>query len=387
MRFRALVLAAGYGTRLAPLTDQVPKTLTPVRGTTPLELALRRLAAAGCEAVAVNTHHLGEAVRRAIGPQAAGGGSGTSGEDPRWPGMEVRFSDEPEILGTFGALRPLTSFFAPADAVVVINGDSLCRWPIRGMLRRHRRRDAVATLLFTKSVDPRSYGGGVAVGKNGRVRSFDPPGAGRAARTGAADDEEKGLRRLVFAGAQVLSPDLLARVPQGPSETVPTLFRPLLQEGAHVAAFVSGRAWFDLGTPRRLRDAALAGGAPTGWLAWSPVTPGSWVAPGAEVVRGARITRTVVEDGAVVEAGARLRRCTVLPGARIAAGARLGGCVVGYGAVIPGTARVSARLICRRTADASVPAGASVVEDLIYAPLDPQRRDPRPSAGPRSEAS
>jgi len=374
LRFRALVLAAGYGTRLAPLTDQVPKPLTPVRGTAPLELALRRLASAGCEAAAVNTHHQGEAVRTFVGT--------AGGDDPRWPGMEIRFSDEPEILGTFGALRPLTEFFAPADAVVVINGDSLCRWPIKGMLRRHRRRDAVATLLFTKSADPRRFGGGVAVGRKGRVCSFDPPrhADGEGGR-GRAEDGDR-VRRLVFAGAQVLSPDLIARAPAGRSETVPTLLRPLLDEGAHLAAYVTGRAWFDLGTPRRLRAAALAGGAR---VRWSPFRPGSWVAPGAEVARGARLVRTVIEADAVVEPEARLRRCVVLPGARIAAGARLGGCVVGYGAVVPPTARVRDRLICRRTADATVPPGASVVEDLIYAPLDPQRAEARPPAEGKPE--
>lgn len=368
MRFRALVLSAGFGTRLAPLTDQVPKPLTPVRGTCPLELALRRLAAAGCEAAAINTHHQGELIRRAVG----------EGDDPRWPGMEVRFSDEPEILGTFGALGPLAAFFDPADAIVVINGDSLCRWPVKGLLRRHRRRHAVATLLFTTAADPRTFGGGVAVGRDGRVRSFAPPATAGGGPTGGDGD---GVRRLVFAGAQVLSPDLLARVPQGRSETVPDLYRPLIAEGAHLAAYTTGRAWYDLGTPRRLRDAALAGGAR---VRWSPLKPGTWIGQGARVEHGARVARTVIESEAVIEAGARARRCLLLPGARVAAGARLGGCVVGYGAVVPGTTRVSDRLICRRTADATVPPGASVVEDLIYAPLDPQRppETRRPESGP-----
>lgn len=352
MRVRALVLAAGFGARLAPLTDQVPKPLTPVRGLTPLELTLRRLAEAGCEAVAINLHHRGGAIRRAIG----------HGGDARWPEMEIVYSEEPEILGTFGALRPLSRFFAPADAALVINGDTLCRWPIKRLLRRHRRRGTVATLFFVRSADPADFGGGVTVAAGGRVRSFAVPEEGPSGTRG---------RRLVFGGAQVLSPDLISRVPRGFSETVPTLYQPLLEQGAHLGAVSSRRAWHDLGTPRRLRNAALAGGVRSRWLPWSA---GSWSAPDADVDPEARLTRSVLESGATVEAGARVQRCVLLPGARICAGARLEGCVIGYHATVPGSARIRARLVCNRTADASLPRGASVVESLIYAPLDPVPR-------------
>lgn len=364
MRFRALLLAAGYGTRLAPLTDLVPKPLTPVRGLTPLTLALDRLAAAGCEAVAINLHHLGPLVRDAVERLRGVGGD-------RWGDMEIVYSEEPEILGTAGALAPLAEFFAPAEAVVVLNGDTLCRWPIKQLLRRHRRRGVVATLFFTRDADPQRFGGGVAIGgrrRKGRVLSFDPPGAERL--VGGA----KNLRRRVFGGAQVLSPDLIARISPGFSETVPSLYRPLLRDGAHLAAVSSGRPWYDLGTPRRLRNAALSG-AVRPW--WRPFSRAAWIAPDAEVERGAKMARSVVESGAVIESGARVRRCVVLPGARIRSGARIEGCVVGYRAIVPGGTRISRRLVCARSADASLPAGSSVVEELIYAPLDPRSEPAR----------
>lgn len=363
MRFRALVLAAGYGTRLAPLTEAVPKPLTPVRGVTPLELTLDRLAAAGCEAAAINLHHLGGAIRERLAEAPPG----------RWRDMEIVFSEEPEILGTSGALAPLADFFSPADAAVVINGDSLCRWPIKKLLRRHKKRGTVATLLFTTQADPARFGGGVGIDKDGRVRTFDPPGdrPDGPERPHRQHQQETELRRLVFAGAQVLSPDLIARVPEGRSETVPTLYRPLLADGARLAAVTTRRPWHDLGTPRRLRNAALGGGVRPWWI---PGGRGSWIGPGARVEKGVRFAKTVVEAGAVVRAGARVRRCLILPGAVIESGARLGGCVIGYGATIPLGARVADRLICRWSADATLPAGASVLQDLIYAPLDPLSR-------------
>jgi mannose-1-phosphate guanylyltransferase len=352
-RVRALVLAAGYGTRLAPLTDALPKPLLPVRGRTLVELTLERLARAGCEAAAVNLHHLGGAIRDRLGAS--------------YHGLPLTYSEEPEILGTLGALAPLADFFAGCDAVVVVNGDSLCRWPIARLLRRHRARGAAATLLFAAGAPPALYGGGVAIDREGRVVSFrqGSPEGGAAAPAGGPGPR---LRRRVFAGAHVLSPELLARAPERFSHVVYDLWEPLLGEGARLMAVTTRRPWYDLGTPRRLRDAAIEGGAglkATRWLART------WVASGARVDRAARLRRSVVEAGAEVAAGARLRRTLLLPGARVGAGAALDGCVVGFGAEVPPEARVRQRMICRRTAGGSVPEGSSIVGDLVYAPLDP----------------
>src|SRR5258708_22735936 len=100
-RIRALVLAAGLGTRLRPLTEQIPKPLLPVRGVPILGHTLTQLADFGCEAAAVNLHYLGEPIRWRFGEAFAG--------------MPLTWSNEPEILGTLGALHPLEEFFAPSD--------------------------------------------------------------------------------------------------------------------------------------------------------------------------------------------------------------------------------------------------------------------------------
>lgn len=339
---RALVLAAGYGTRLAPLTDTVPKPLLPVRGVTAAEVTLERLRRAGCEAVALNLHHLGDVVRAALGDS--------------FHGMPLSYSEEPEILGTLGALAPLQDFFAGCDAVVMVNGDSLCRWPLSRLLRVHRRTRAGATLLVSSRADPTAYGGGIAVGPGGRVRSF------RAGR-----DPEK-VRRRVFAGVHVLSPELVARAPAHFSSVIHDLYEPYLAAGGLIHAWPTGRPWYDLGTPRRYRDAAIVGGTAPASLRR---LRGSWIALDARVARSARLRRTVLEAASEVGPGARIRGSLVLPGARIGDGARLEGCVVGPGAELPPGTRVRARLICRRTAAGSLPEGSSVVGDLLYAPLDP----------------
>lgn len=327
----------------------MPKPLLPVRGVAVAAVTLERLRHAGCEAAALNLHHLGAEVRAGFGDS--------------FRGMPLVYSEEPEILGTLGALAPLREFFAGCDAVVLVNGDSLCRWPLRRMLRLHRRTQADVTLLVSSRIEPASYGGGIAVGPDGRVLSF---------RKG--DDPEK-VRRRVFAGLHVISPDLLDRAEERFSHVVHDLYEPLLAEGGRIHAWPTGRPWYDLGTPRRYRDAAVGGGVVPAPLRWLRRT---WVAPDAVVAASARLRRTVVEAGVEVGRGARIRGSLVLPGARVGEGARVEGCVVGPGAELPPDARVRGRMICRRTAGGTVPEGSSVVGDLLYAPLDPQTH---PSAG------
>ena len=120
MKIRALVLAAGLGRRLRPLTEDLPKPLLPVTGKPILSWTLERLRAAGCEAVAVNLFHAGERIRERYGDEHEG--------------LPLVYSEEHELLGTLGALAPLRGFFAGCDLVLVVNGDSFCRWPFRELL-------------------------------------------------------------------------------------------------------------------------------------------------------------------------------------------------------------------------------------------------------------
>ena len=363
-----MVLAAGRGERLRPLSDRTPKPLLPVAGRPVAGHTLARLAAAGCEAAALNLHHLGDQVRAHFGDSFAG--------------MPLTYSEEPELLGTWGALYPLRDFLAPADLVVVVNGDSLCRWPLKALLRRHRKSGAVATLMLARRADPARFGGGVGIDGDGWIRSLRLRGRGGSEETdrGAAPASHRAqrgqaahaskapdLRRLVFAGAQVLSPELLARLGPGPADTVRDLYEPLLAAGRRLAAYPSRRRWHDLGTPRRYLEAVLDGGRASG--------PGrlrrsSWVAPDAQVDGGARLRRVAVEAGARVERGAEVERSVFFPGARIGAGARVRESIVGPGAALPAGSWVERRLVTvARDGDVPGPLD-SRVGGLLYTPLD-----------------
>ncbi|MCM2270847.1 MAG: NDP-sugar synthase, partial [Thermoanaerobaculia bacterium] len=264
---RALVLCAGRGERLRPLTREIPKPLLPVAGRPLVAWTLDRVAAAGADAAAINLHHLGDAVRAACGE--------------RHGRLPLRYSPEAELLGTGGALVPLAGWLAEARTVAVVNGDSLCRWPLDRMLRAHRASGAAATLLVHRTADPRRFGGGVAVEGERVVALRRGDLAWQAART-----------RRVFAGAALLRPELLAGLPAGPSDVVSGLYEPLLAAGETIAAVATARPWFDLGTPARYLEAALAWG-----LAGLPER-GARLAAGAAVDPTARLRRAVVEAGA-----------------------------------------------------------------------------------------
>ena len=322
-RLRALVLAAGRGERLRPLTLEIPKPLLPVAGRPLVAWTLARLEAAGCDAAAMNLHHLGAAVRERFGE--------------RFGRLPLVYSEEPELLGTGGALPPLAPFLGAAERFVVVNGDSLCRWPLERLLERHRRSGAAATLLVHRGADPRRFGGGVAVEK-GWITAFRP---GSLAW-------ETARRRRVFAGAAVLEAELLGRLPAGPSDIVSALYEPLLAGGAPIAALDTARAWFDLGTPARYLEGALAGA-----LVGRPER-GAWVAAGASVEPSARLRRAAIEAGASVGGDARITEALVLAGGRVGAGAELARVIVGPGVELPPGAREHDALLTRSAAGAPV---------------------------------
>lgn len=341
-RLRALVLAAGLGTRLRPLTEHVPKPLLPVAGVPILGHSLAQLAAIGCEAAAVNLHHLGEQIRNRFGDSHAG--------------MPLTWSEEPELLGTLGALYPLRDFFAPADLVLLVNGDSLCRWPLKRLVRQHLAGGTAVTLLLTSRPDPAEFGGGVGIDRAGNVLSFRP------------GDPEQGevAHRHVFAGAHVFSPDLLSRVGPGFSDIVRDLYKPMLAEGERIRAVVDAGRWHDMGTPQRFLEGVLDW-ARASWpeRLWRR----SWISPEASLGSGCRVKRSSIEAGARVGEGARVERSILLPGARIGGGTVLREVIVGFGASIPAGAWVERRIVMPQHTGFSPGLDDSVVGGAVYTPF------------------
>ena len=344
-RLRALVLAAGLGTRLRPLTDVTPKPLLPVTGLPILGHTLQQLAAVGCEAAAVNLHHRGDQIRQRFGDS--------------FSGMQLVYSEEPELLGTLGALHPLKEFLAGADLVLLVNGDSLCRWPLKKLIRRFQATPAQAALLFTAQAPPADFGGGVGIDRDGRILSFRP------------GDPEKGevIRRYVFAGAHVISPRLLERVGPGKSDIVRDLYIPLLAEPeGKLTSLVTTRPWHDLGTPQRFLEGVIEW-ARAGWpeRLWRQ----AWLSPEALVEPGARVRRSAVEAGSKVGEGAVVERSVLLPGSRVGKGSVVRESILGFGAAVPPGTWVERRIIMPQRAGFTPGLDDSVVGGAVFTPFGP----------------
>jgi mannose-1-phosphate guanylyltransferase len=305
-----MVLCAGLGTRLRPLTEHVPKPAVPVGDVPLVRWCLGLLRGAGVRRAVVNVHHLPEEMERAARDAAAA------------LRMELAVSREPVIAGTGGALREARPHLEGAGAILVVNGDVLFDVDLAAALAAHRASGALATMVLLPMPAGARYAA-VEVDAAGAVRRI-------AGRFGPGGDR---LVPLHFSGVHVLSPALLARVPATPVEVdVRDVYAGLMDEGLLRGHLVDGY-WNDLGAPDRYVAAhldLLAGRVPLGRFDGADPFAGLVdrgggvrVAPGARVDPAATLLGpAMIGDGAVVEAGAAVGPDAVVGrGCRIAAGA------------------------------------------------------------------
>ena len=300
---RAMILAAGLGTRLRPLTLEIPKPVVPVLGRPLCGYAIEFLRAHGASEFLLNLHHGPDAVRERVDAWAAG----------RFP---VEYVLEPEILGTGGGIRNAREFLR-GGTFVAANSDVIARFPLGEALSRHRGTGALATLVLFP--DPAKRYTPVRVREDGRIAGF-------------GDEAPAGAFEGFFTGYQIVEPELLDHIPPGRhSCIVRETYAPLIARGAPVHAFLSSGSFLDFGTPADYLDGAIA------LLGERKDGNRVFVAPGAEVDPGAVVgPDAAIEAGAAVGPGALVRRAIVWPGARVAAGARVEGGILTPRGFVPG---------------------------------------------------
>ena len=206
-----MVLAAGKGLRLRPLTDRLPKPMVPVLGRPMLEYVVEALRGAGIVDIVVNVHQHGDAVQAHFG----------SGE--RF-GVRLRYSREPELLGTAGAVKQAEADFL--DTFVVYYGDTYVEVDLQEMLSVHRARRALGTIAVFHAADP-SVCGVVELDEAQRIRRFvEKPAPG----TIPGD--------LANAGVYILEPQVVAAIPPRTfSDFGRDIFPELLRQGAALYAY------------------------------------------------------------------------------------------------------------------------------------------------------
>lgn len=220
---KAMVLAAGTGTRLRPLTDAIPKPMLPIGGEPLLVHLLRWLKRYGIDDVALNLHHLPEVIQDTLG-------------DGAQLGLKLLYSFEPELLGTAGAVKKLAAFFD--QPFVVVYGDLLLDVDLAALIDYHQSRRALVTLGLKHTNDPTSQGM-IACDSAGRVVRF-------VEKPASWNDEQ----RTANAGVYIVEPEVLHHVPDDrPSDWGNDLFPLLIAQGAPLYAQLLDGTVIDIGTP------------------------------------------------------------------------------------------------------------------------------------------
>jgi NDP-sugar pyrophosphorylase family protein len=311
------LLAAGRSTRLGELGTVLPKPLVPICGYPAITFALALCRRAGLTDVVVNLHHHGELIREALGDGAA-------------HGVSIRYSDEPDLLGTGGGIAKARPLFKPGP-LLVMNGKVVAGIDLGQVVAAHRAAPSgtVATMVLRQDPNIDQWSP-VGVDETSRVVSL---------RRQRADHTPVGsISDRMFTGIHILEPSLLDRLPPtGVSDVIGEAYIPALLAGARIQSLTMTGYFAEHSTPERylegnlavLRDPKLVP-VPPGPL--TGIDPTASIHPRARIQMPARIAaRAVIEEGAVIGPDA-----VVGAGARVLAGARVERSVVWGGAIAAG---------------------------------------------------
>ena len=289
---RALVLTAGLGTRLRPLTLARAKAAVPVDGEPLASRVIRWLAASGVRDLVLNLHHKPESIAAVIG----------DGSDL---GVRVRYSWESPVLGSAGgprhALPLLVDGFDPPPTLLLVNGDTLTDVSLADLAGDHRRTGALVTMALIPNPRPDKYGG-VVLDKDGIVTGFTRRGSG--------------IESFHFIGVQAVEARVFAPLQDGVfSESVLGIYPEMMaREPGCVRGFVSRASFHDIGTPADLLVTSLE-------LAAAAGRPGSpRQGDRTSIHPSARVVRSVLWDDVTVEVDATVTECILADGVTVEPG-------------------------------------------------------------------
>lgn len=290
-----VVLAAGLGTRLDPITRVVAKPAVPVAGQTLVERVLTWLRREGVTDVVLNLHHLPETITSVLG-------------DGSSLGLRIRYSWEPVVLGSAGGPKQALSLWPDLTGpCLIVNGDTLTDLQLTPLIEAHRASGAQVTLAVVANTRPDHYNG-IRAGADRCVTGF--------AKKGHAE------HTWHFVGVQVVNPSVFDRLEPGtPAETVAGLYRDLVLDApGSVRVWPVDAPFLDVGTPADYLTAVLGTAGTDTCVIEGPRDGATQDGAAAFVHPTATLTRCVVWDGASVGAEARLTDCVVLTGAYVPAG-------------------------------------------------------------------
>ena len=297
---KAMILAAGVGSRLDPLTRNVPKPMVPIVNQPVMEHIVRLLVKHGFTDIVANTHYLADQIEGYF-------------NDGRSLGARMIFNREAELLGTAGGVKRVAEqfdFFDTDETFAVVGGDDLTNIDLSAMLKFHKAKKAVATIGLATVQDPSQFGV-VVLGRGGKITRFvEKPAPGTAPSN------------LVNTGVYLFEPEGLVLIPSGQFyDFGKELFPALLEQKATFGGFSTDDYWRDVGNLREYRESHddFFSGESTIGINIAQSGDGLWISPDCDIHPTAKIEapcvigpRCKVGANAVVEARSVLGESCVI---------------------------------------------------------------------------
>lgn len=300
---KAMILAAGFGTRLFPLTIDRTKPAIPFLGKPLVGYVAEYVAQFGFKDVVVNLHHQPESVKNALG-------------DGSTFGVKIHYTlEQPDILGTAGALWNARDLLKD-ETFLVVNGKIVTDIDLSAALETHRKTGAVATMVLKENAKREKFS--VVEVEDGLVKGF----SGYPSAEEIQNPKPEIQNPLMYTGIQILEPEVFDYIPPAvESDIISVFYRPAIAEGKKIAAHVAEGKWYELSTIPRYLEITLAmlEGKQNG------VTMGDncLISPHAsikdsilwdlvKIEEGATVNRAIIGDGVIIRSGETVENAAVV---------------------------------------------------------------------------
>jgi NDP-sugar pyrophosphorylase family protein len=334
---KALILAAGYGKRLEPLTKAVPKPMVPVANKPIMQYNLELLKRYGIKDCIANLHYFPEQVENYFGD-----GSGF--------GVNLRYSFEEELLGTAGGVRRMAALTEIDGTFLVISSDILTDINITKMLAFHRKRGAIATIALVPVEDTSQFGV-VVTDKDGRISAFQEK-----------PSKEQALSDMVNTGIYIFEPQILGMISENKFHDFGNnVFLALVADKAPFYGYRMIEYWNDVGGLEKLLGANfdILQGAVRADIQAKRIDKSTWMGRGTRVAKSAKFEGTIIlgdktavgdnvevygnvsiGDKCVIEEGAVISNSIIWSDTHIGRNARLDKCIIGNWCYIEDDVRI-----------------------------------------------
>ena len=314
-----MILAAGFGTRLKPITDNLPKPLFPVLNRPILEHTLQFLSKQSIREIAINLHHQPEKIIDYFG-------------DGKDFGVNLHYSKEEEILGTAGGIKKLQSFLKD-ETFLVINSDVLADIDLNNALEFHKEKKSKLTLVVRQDSNTEKYKP-ILRTEEGRIVNF----------LGHTINNSDPTTQVMFTGIQIMEPDIFSRIPENKfCGTTEDVFPGMIKDELPVYGYLHEGYWIDMGTRETYIQAQVD--AMDGKLLLKTTSSrnpeGPLVVPPVHIGRNCEISKdaqvgpyAVLGDGCRVRSGAVVERSVLFQGATVGSGLTVKNSVIGEGVAI-----------------------------------------------------